>query len=267
MDVIRITTPLGEAELHRVGAHLATWTPRGERPVLFLSPRAVFAPGKAIRGGVPIIFPWFGPGASGAHGFARTAEWEVEQQSTNEIGMVLRPDQATRAVWNYEFELRLRVLVGSTLEVRLETTNAGSQAFRFEEALHTYLSVGDVRQVSITGLEGSEYLDKVDGSTRKRQGAEPISFTGERDQVHVNTASTCTVHDPVWSRRIVVQKTGSMSTVVWNPWAEKIRALTDMEPDGWRKMLCVESGNIGENSIELAPGATHRLTASIRVER
>ena len=256
MDVIRISTALAEAEVHRAGAHVATWTPRGERPVLYLSPRAVFAPGKPIRGGVPIIFPWFGPSAAGAHGYARTAVWDVEEQSVDGVVMVLRP--------NAEIELRFRVAVGSTLEMVLEATNKGRAPFRFENALHTYFAVGDVRQIHITGLEGSEYIDKVDGSQRKRD-ADAIRFTGERDQVHVNTSATCVIHDPLWNRRIEIEKSGSLSTVVWNPWIERTLAFPDMDPNGWRDMVCVESGNIGENAVELAPGATHRMSVTIRV--
>ncbi len=276
MGIIHISTPLAEAELHTSGAHLARWTPRGHKPVLFLSPRSFFAPGKAIRGGVPIIFPWFGPRSDGrpggAHGFARTMEWSKESERTLEDGrfevvMALAANSETRATFDGEFRLRFRVMIGRQLEMELETTNEGSEPFQFEDALHTYFAVGDIRQVTISGLEGSWYVDKTDGFRRKQQAGESIRFDGERDQMHVNTDATCVIHDPAWERRIVVEKSGSQSTVVWNPWVEKTAALADMEPDGWTGMVCVESANAGENTIRLAHGETRAMRVRIRVEK
>jgi len=274
-EVIRVSTPLAEAELYPSGAHLAKWTPSGQRPVLFLSPRSLFTPGKAIRGGVPIIFPWFGPRSDGspgaAHGFARTMEWTKESQRTLddgkvEIAMVLAASDATRVLFDASFHLRFRVTIGSELEMALETTNDGPEPFTFEEALHTYLAVGDVRETTITGLEGTLYIDKADGFRRKTLGSEAIRLDRETDQMHLHTSATCTLHDPVWNRRIVVEKRGSASTVVWNPWIEKTLGMSDMAPDSWTKMVCVETANVGENSIQLAPGATHSMSATIRVE-
>ncbi|MEO5924268.1 MAG: D-hexose-6-phosphate mutarotase [Bryobacteraceae bacterium] len=259
MEPIRISTPLAEAELYSYGAHLARWTPRGHRPVLYLSPRSLFTPGKGIRGGVPIIFPWFGPkeGAA-AHGFARTSEWSVESQRTLEDGRV----EIALVLAN----VRFRLTIGLELKMELETTNVGKDVLVFEEALHTYFTVGDVEQVTVAGLEGAEYLDKTDDYQRKRQAEEPIRFDRETDRTYVNTRSTCTILDPSWERRIVVEKSGSASTVVWNPWIEKAMAMSDMEPDGWKQMVCVETGNIGENAVRLAPGESHTMTATIRVE-
>ncbi len=157
-------------------------------------------------------------------------------------------------MWNGEFEQRFRVVVGSTLEMQLETTNVGTEAFRFEEALHTYFAVGDIRQVSIAGLEGSEYIDKLDEGKRKVQEAEAIRFTEGRDEVYINTGASSTIHDPAWGRSIVVEKSGSLSTVVWNPWIDKAPTFSDMDPDGWRDMVCVESANVGENAVTLPPG-------------
>jgi glucose-6-phosphate 1-epimerase len=252
LESMVISTPEAEGEIYLQGAHVARWTPRGERPVLFLSSKSAFEPGKAIRGGVPVIFPWFGPRSDGkpgpAHGLARTAFWEQDGEAFR-----LKVEQ---------FQLRFVVKMGSTLEMSLEVTNEGSAEARFEEALHTYLAVGDVRQVSVTGLENVDYLDKTDGFKRKLQNSEPFRLTKATDSVYLNTTATCEVTDPVWNRRIVVAKTGSASTVVWNPWT----GMADLGPDEWQGMICVETANVGENALTLQAGGTHGMTATIHLK-
>jgi glucose-6-phosphate 1-epimerase len=270
-----ISTPAAEADLYLQGAHLAHWTPRGKRAVLFLSPKSLFAPGKAIRGGVPIIFPWFGTRSDGkpgpAHGFARTSEWSVEgarlrDEARVEITLSLGDSDATRQFVDAAFRLRLRVTIGSELEMELETWNEGKTPFTFEEALHTYLAVGDVQQASVSGLGNTVFIDKTDGFKRKQQGSEPLRIAKETDQVHLDTQAACTVFDPAWNRRIIIEKSGSNSTVIWNPWIEKSKGMTDMEAEGWKGMLCVETANAADNAMHLPPGASHKLSVKIRVE-
>jgi glucose-6-phosphate 1-epimerase len=275
-----IGTAAAEAELHLQGAHLAWWTPGGQQPVLFLSPKSLFVPGKAIRGGVPVIFPWFGDRVvaidsggkpSPAHGFARTMEWTVEATAQRDDGAVqivlaLLPNDVTCGFGYDGFELRYRVTIGSTLEMELETRNTGDAPRVFEEALHSYFAVGDVREVQVTGLEGTTYIDKTDGFKRKTLGREPFRMTKETDQVHLNSKATCMLQDPTWKRRIVVEKSGSDSTVVWNPWIDKTRGMSDMDPDGWRDMLCIETANAADNAVHLLPGESHKLAARIFVE-
>jgi glucose-6-phosphate 1-epimerase len=270
-----ISTRHAEADLYLQGAHLTHWTPHGQRPVLFVSPKSLFASGKAIRGGVPVIFPWFGARGDGepgpAHGFARTMEWAIEGTRLRdggnvEITLALAPNDATRGFFHPAFHLRFRVVVGSQLEMELETRNDGKEAFSFEEALHTYLAIADIRQASVSGLEGTLYIDKTDGSKRKRLGNEPVRIAKETDQVHLNTKDTCVVHDPVWNRRITIEKNGSDSTVIWNPWVDKSTGMSDMSAEGWQEMLCVETANAADNAVHLAPGASHKLAATIRVD-
>jgi glucose-6-phosphate 1-epimerase len=270
-----ISTPAAEADLYLQGAHLAHWTPSGHRPVLFVSPSSLFVPGKAIRGGVPIIFPWFGPRSDGkpgpAHGFARTSDWTVEgtrqlEDSRVEITLALTGSDATRDFLNTPFRLRFRVTIGPELEMELETSNEGNTPFTFEEALHTYLAVGDVQQASVFGLENTNFIDKTDGFKRKKQDSEPLRIAKETDQVHLGTQTTCTVSDPVWNRRIIIEKSGSDSTVIWNPWVEKTKGMSDMATDGWKQMICVETANAADNAICLPPGESHKLSATIRVE-
>jgi glucose-6-phosphate 1-epimerase len=270
-----VISTAAEADLYLQGAHLAHWTPRGQRPVLYVSPNSLFAPGKAIRGGVPIIFPWFGSRGDGkpgpAHGFARTSEWAMEsarlrEDGRMEITLALASNSATRGLFNSAFRLRFRVTLGSELEMELETRNDGSEPFTYEEALHTYFAICDIRQVSVSGLEGTTYIDKTDGFKRKKQDLELVRVSKETDQVHLNTAASCTINDPVWNRRIIIEKSGSNSTVIWNPWMDKTKGMSDMPAEGWKEMLCVETANAADNAVHLPPGASHRLTAKIRIE-
>jgi glucose-6-phosphate 1-epimerase len=270
-----ISTPAAEAELYLQGAHVTNWTPSGQRPVLFLSPKSLYTPGKAIRGGVPIIFPWFGDRSDGkpgpAHGFARITEWAMEAAKLRsdgnvEIALTLAPNETTRALGYAAFHLRYRVTIGSQLKMELEARNDANEPLTIEEALHAYFAIADIRQASVSGLEGTTYIDKTDGFKRKKLGNEPVRIAKETDEVHLNTQATCVIHDPVWQRRIVIEKAGSESTVLWNPWIDKTKGMSDMAPDGWQNMICVETANAADNAVHLPPGASHKLTATIRVE-
>lgn len=202
------------------------------------------------------------------HGFARTSEWEVEAverwpDETVELVLRLVADDTTRAVWPFDFVLRHRIIVGRQLEMALEVENWSGGPFSFEEALHTYLAVRDVRQARVLGLSGIEFLDKVDHFTRKTQGEEPITITGETDRVYLNTDGACIVEDPVGDRRLRVGKEGSATTVVWNPWIEKAKAMADFGDEEWPRMICVETANAAENRVTLGAGEAHTMRATV----
>lgn len=272
-----ITTPLAEAHIYLHGAHVTHFAPAGQPPVLFMSCESYFQPGKPIRGGVPVIFPWFGPRQghpdAPAHGFVRTRSWTAEsiiQQPDGSVVVTLRVDSdaSTQALWGEpnEWVLRHRITVGTTLTMDLEIENRGTTPFRCEEALHTYFSVSDARTVTVRGLEDTEYYDKADGLRRKRQDGEPICITRETDRTYVNTERTCVIADPGLQRRIIIEKTHSDSTVVWNPWIAKAKAMPDYGDDEWPSMLCVETGNVADNTLEIGPGSTHNTRTVIRTE-
>jgi glucose-6-phosphate 1-epimerase len=271
---LRLTPPAAEAHVYLHGGHVTHWQPRGAEPVLFLSARSRFDPRSAIRGGVPIIFPWFGAKADDPkapqHGFARTAPWRVEAltREGDAVGVVLRcePDEAARAAWPHRHTLRHRIRVGATLEMTLEVENGSSEPLGFEEALHTYLAVRDVRETSVTGLAGTTYIDKVAGMTRTTEGQAPVRLGDETDRVYLDTRATCIVDDPGGRRRLVVDKDGSASTVVWNPWVAKAKALSDFGDDEWIRMICIETANAADDRIRLAPGQRHAMRAVLRVE-
>jgi glucose-6-phosphate 1-epimerase len=150
--------------------------------------------------------------------------------------------------------------------MELEVHNDDGDAFTFEEALHSYFAVGDIHETTITGLEGTEYLDKVGGLKRGREGRDPLRFSGETDRVYLDTQADCVIHDAGGPRRISIGKAGSDATVVWNPWIAKARAMPDFGDDEWPGMVCVETGNVGPYARRLAPGESRSMTATIGVQ-
>ena len=241
--------------------------------MLFVSPRAIFTAGKGIRGGVPVCFPWFANHATDAtkpaHGFARTTVWALEEPASDgsDTRLVLRlgADPETRELWPHDFRATLTLALGTRLEITFAVENIGAAEFVYEAALHTYLAVGDVERVKVDGLEHTRYVDKVDGLREKTSDQAPLAPSGEVDRVFLDTTATCLVHDPVLERTIRVDKSGSRTTVVWNPGPVKGPAVPDLGGDAWRRFICVETANTGAHAVRLAPGAHHDMTAAISV--
>ena len=268
-----IENPHATAEIALQGAQVLSFQPQGSAPVLFLSPHAVYAPGKAVRGGMPICWPWFGPHPTDPdkpqHGFARTLPWAVlgtegRDDSSTEVRLGLQDTPATRALWPHPFALTLVVQVGRELHVALETHNPGPESMPVTEALHAYFQIGDLAALSIGGLEGTTYIDKVAGDQRRVQSG-PVTISGETDRVYIDTAAACAVDDPGLQRRIEIAKEGSRSTVVWNPGPEKAAQMADLGGDEDTRMVCVEVANALDDRVVVAPGADHRLAMGIRV--
>lgn len=268
-----IRTAAAEGEIYLHGAHVTKFQPRGAEAVLYLSSASLFRADKPIRGGVPICWPWFGAKADDPaapmHGFARLSEWAVEATSkidegTASIVLKLESNEATRKFWPFDFLCRCTVTVGAALQIALETTNRSSGSFIITEALHSYLHVGDVGHVIVRGLTGASYYDKV-ANARKIESRDPLQLSGETDNVYLNSRTAITVQDLVLKRKIVVEKSGSSSTVMWNPFGEKAKAMADVGPGEWKNFLCVEATNALENAVTLAPGASHMIRETIRV--
>lgn len=267
-----LKTPSARAVVYHNGAHITEFELAGQRPVLFLSSKSNWTNGMAIRGGIPIIFPWFGAKADNPkapmHGLARTALWQTERmgfvgETSMELIMTLRNNPAENHLWPFDVSLRYIIRLGTALDLELAVTNQADKPLVFEEAFHTYLAVSDVRQISIHGLTGKTYIDKTEQMQRKTQDASPISITAETDRVYLNTPDPCIVEDPTWTRRITISKANSSTTVVWNPWIEKTKSLSDLASDDWQRFVCIETANAADNAITLAPGATHSMSASI----
>jgi glucose-6-phosphate 1-epimerase len=272
---VEVSTKTAHAEVFFHGAQVTRWAPQGNADVLWVSARGVFRPDKAIRGGVPICLPWFGahptdPSAPG-HGFARLADWSMidaaeAPDGTVTLAFTLANESAeAHPHWAHPFRATFTVGIGSSLRMALRVENTGDAPFSFEEALHTYFTVGDIREVSVAGLEDTDYLDKVEGFARHRQGANPITFSGETDRVYLDTTATCRIVDPILGRTIVIEKGGSRSTVVWNPWIDRSRDFADFGDDEWLAMVCVETCNVRDAAVRLAPGEHHTMSAKLRI--
>lgn len=275
LTIAEVRNRYATAKITLQGAQVINWAPLNEHPVIWLSKAAKFAPGKSVRGGVPVCWPWFGPHATEAsypgHGFARTVAWDVIASEALEDGRTrlvfrLQENDITRAQWPHNTPLDCRITVGDALELELVTKNAEDATITITEALHTYFEVGDISKVKLYGLEDTEYLDKVDGGQRKIQHG-PVTIEGEVDRVYLGTRAECVIDDPVLQRKIHISKRGSDSTVVWNPWIEKANKMGDLGEDGYRHMLCVESGNAAENVVTIAPGETRHMWVRYHVER
>lgn len=259
------------AEVALQGAHVLGYGRAGAPPVLWLSRHAVFARGKAVRGGIPVCWPWFGPHPSDptkpAHGFARVSMWaalaSADHGDAVALTMRLVDNEATRALWPHPFALDLTVRVGPRLDVALTAHNTGETPFVVGGALHSYFAVGAVTEAAIMGLEGASYLDQLTGQTHTQAG--PVTFAAEVDRIYADVGPACTIDDPALGRAIRVAKGGSATTVVWNPWVEKARRLADFGDDEYRAMLCVETANAGDDRVVVAAGASHTLRAIIEV--
>jgi len=273
LPMVRVTTEAATAEIYLHGAQVTSWKPTGADEVLFVSQQSRFEDGKAIRGGIPICFPWFRGKADDAkapaHGVVRTKEWELTGLARDgdavTVTLATENDEAGRRWWPHEFRAEYRVRVGKQLSLALTVVNTGGSAMRFEEALHTYHRVGDAEKVSVTGLDGTAYLDNMDGNREKRQSGDVV-FRAQTDNAYLETTEALEVVDPVLGRRIRTEKGNSRTTVVWNPWQEGAKALADLGDDEWRQMACVEASNILAYAVELGVGEKHTMTAVLSVE-
>ncbi|TDU81568.1 glucose-6-phosphate 1-epimerase [Prosthecobacter fusiformis] len=267
--VFVIQHPACTARIALHGAHVMEWAPSGHSPVLYLSPQALLEPGKPIRGGIPVCWPWFGPHPSDEskpmHGFARTRPWKLMEASESEEGVkmsfVLCSDPSTHELWPHEFEAHVTVILGAKLDVSLQTINKSGTELLVADALHTYLTVGDIGQVTVKGLADAEYLDTVGERTMRHQTGD-ITFDREVDRQYVSTG-TVKVEDPALGRTLSIEKAGSQTTVVWNPWIEKSKRLGDLPDEAYLQFLCVEAANAGEAVVRIAPGAANTLQTVI----
>ncbi|HUO45085.1 MAG TPA: D-hexose-6-phosphate mutarotase [Burkholderiales bacterium] len=269
----RVANPLGAATIALQGAHVMTYQPRGQQPLIWLSEQARFAPGKSIRGGVPVCWPWFGPHATESgfpgHGFARTVPWQLLEtralpDGRTQLVFEIIHNDVTRAQWLHPSRVRNVITVGQELEVELATVNTGAAVFELGQALHTYFHVGDIRSVTLHGLDGCDFIDKTDGGARRKQQG-PVVFNRETDRIYLGTHGYCEIRDPAMNRSIVVTATGSRSTVVWNPWTEKAAKMGDFGAEGHLNMVCVETANAAEDVVTLRPGEEHVLAAQYRL--
>lgn len=254
------------------GAQVLAWTPKDQLPVLWVSPLATFEPGIAVRGGVPVVFPWFGAGPAGdrepAHGFARTAAWqrvsvidELAAAGRLEVRHRLTADGFDSPPFTAEL---VSEFTSTRLRISLVVTNSGSADFTYEEALHTYLAVGDVARTSVDGLDGCSYRESVGGAAPATLvQAGPVRFSGETDRLYDHTGEVV-VSDAEWNRKILLSKEGSATTVVWNPGSTRGAAMRDVGTN-WPGFVCIEAANTRSAAVTVPPGGTHLLAQTLKL--
>ena len=273
---IEIRSAKARALISIYAGQVLSFRPAGEADdLMFLSEKAYYQAGKAIKGGVPICWPWFGADPEGlgrpAHGFVRNRLWsvvttEITADGDIKVTLGLVDTSETRAIWPKSFILRLEITVGNSLNLELITRNVGTQTFSVTQAFHTYFKVGDISQINVLGLEGTDYIDKTSNSAQKHQtGA--VMIDTEVDRIYLGVQGQLVIDDAAMKRRIQITSRGSKTAVVWNPW-EKISAeMGDLQDDDYRRLLCVETSNAATDVVEVAPQSEFRLVANYRVEQ
>ncbi|WP_318498321.1 D-hexose-6-phosphate mutarotase [Photobacterium leiognathi] len=264
ISIIRVIHPLAEAGISLHGGHLIWFKPAGEKDIIWLSENAEFDTQKAIRGGIPVCWPWFGKAGTPSHGFARTSQWTLQEHRENENGVIvslqLEDNEETRALWPYKFNNVLTFEIGTELKVSLTSTNTDSQPWSYGGALHTYFDIADINNIEITGM-GSTYLDSTQQG-KACEGGDVLTFTSETDRVYTQPEATITINDKNNERNILVTNEGHNAAVIWNPWQELSISMGDMADNSFETMVCVES-TIHQPSIELAPGQSHTLATTV----
>ncbi|AAO58909.1 D-hexose-6-phosphate mutarotase [Pseudomonas syringae group genomosp. 3] len=273
----------GEAELlvAQQGAHILSYQVAGQPPLVWLNEEAAFKKGKAIRAGMPICWPWFGnlernpqsvqamrdsSEPAKAHGEVRALDWQLLGIGADGdallVEFVLPEAEGHLPGWPHNVALKLSIRLDHALNVSLVSYNCGAEPVTFSQALHTYFAVSDVRQVSIEGLDGLRYIETL-ANWEEREQTGDLTFTGETDRIYQDTPGVLSIIDPEWQRRIHIRSTGSKSAILWNPWIEKTGTFTDMAADGWQRMVCVETANVLDDVVTLAPDQMHVLGVSI----
>ncbi|MHA2939938.1 D-hexose-6-phosphate mutarotase [Vibrio sp. RC27] len=268
LKLIRVLHEKATAAISLFGGHVVSFAPNGQDDLIWMSQESKLDGKTAIRGGIPLCWPWFGRIANPAHGFARIQEWSLVEHRESDEGVVvtlgLSANDETRAIWPYEFSLLLHVAISDTLDVQLEIINTDAKAWTFSGALHSYLNVGDIEQVTTTGM-GAEYIDKLLDS-KICQGGDVLQLTDTIDRVYTQPEDKITVTDPVLKRQTLVENSGHNSAVLWNPWAAGSHSMGDMQDDAYLTMLCVEStihAPCLSSGITLQPKEKHTLTTHI----
>lgn len=264
-EFIEVEHSLVSARISLEGAHIVSCVPAGQEPLLWLSPDEPELPGTSLRGGIPLCWPWFGSERPGpAHGIARISAWELKDVSVGEDGvkitLVLPQGEIVRQLPGEPWQLEAEFLLGQDLQVALTSANRGSVMQPLGQALHTYLPVSDITRSRISGLHGINYRDQLTGSEELQQG--DVRFAEEVDRIYHGPVGTLRLLNGNHGR-IEVKGSGSLSTVIWNPWQSKSRRLGHFPADGYRHMLCIETANAGPDRRLLQPGQTHVLSATI----
>jgi glucose-6-phosphate 1-epimerase len=257
-DSITLTHSSGAtARVMHHGAHVVSWIDSSGRERLYLSSKAHYGPGDAIRGGIPVVFPQFATGPLPKHGFLRTRRWSLVTHVGSTATFRISDDDQTRALWPHSFLAELTVELSETLVVSLAIRNVGDSSFSFTAALHNYFAVSDVRSAAVHGLRDLTYIDKVAGGRQCVETASELQIAGETDRIYMSGPRQLSISPAVATSSTVIGADGFGDWVVWNPWLELTATLSDMQPNDYLNMLCVEAARITDPMV-LDPGATWR---------
>jgi glucose-6-phosphate 1-epimerase len=272
---IEINNAKAHATISTYSGQVLSYRPKSQQhDLLFVSDKAYYENGKAIKGGIPVCWPWFGadPEDLGrpAHGFVRNRQWQVTASESladgsTKVVMGLVDTDETRDIWPHPFRLSIEITVGDSLKVALLTQNTGNESITISQALHTYFYVGDIGEVQVLGLDGTEYLDKVDDFVQKTQSG-PVTVQGEVDRIYKGVSGELVIDDASLRRKIRIVSTGCSTAVVWNPWIEIAASMADLEDGDYRRMICVETANAGPETVEIAAGDEYCLEAEYTIE-
>ncbi|BCG65742.1 MAG: glucose-6-phosphate 1-epimerase [Methyloprofundus sp.] len=279
MPCIQINNSKASALISIYAAQVLSFKPINEATdLMFVSENAFFQEGKAIKGGTPICWPWFGtaPGMESqkdikrpAHGFVRNSFWsvssaEVLANGDTKVVLEIKDSEQSRAIWPFRFYLALEIVIGESLSLELLTRNTGNQPFTITEALHTYINVGDATQATVFGLEHTEYLNKKEDFIPMCQvGA--LTIAEETDHIHTDIKHQLIIEDPVFKRKIKITSSGNKNVVVWNPWAEIAAEMADLKNDDYKYFICLEVANVATDGVEILPGSEYRMDANYSV--
>jgi glucose-6-phosphate 1-epimerase len=276
LTLIEIDNGKAQALISPYAGQVLSFLPAGEpEDLLFLSKHAFFQPGKAIKGGIPVCWPWFGPDPEGkgrpTHGFVRNRDWQLlgaamQEDGSTSVRLGITPDDEIRALWPRPFALTLEITVGRSLVLALSSFNPDTIPLTITQGLHSYFRVGDVSRARVLGLEGKSYIDKMDGGAVKNQEG-PVTIGGEVDRIYTGVGHELVIDDPAFGRRIRIAAEGSASAVVWNPWSATAAAMADLGDEEYTGMLCVETTNAGPDAVQIIPGENYRLEARYTIER
>ncbi len=272
---IEINNAKAHATISTYSGQVLSYRPKSQNDdLLFVSEKAYYAPGKAIKGGIPVCWPWFGPDPDDrgrpAHGFVRNRQWEVIASESctdgsTKVVLALADSEDTRDIWPHPFRLSIEITVGDSLKLALQTQNTGSDSITISQALHTYFYVGDVAKVQVHGLDGANYLDKTDDFAQKTQTG-PVTIDAEVDRIYTGVTGELVIDDASLGRTIRIASSGCSTAVIWNPWIELAASMGDLDDADYKRMICVETANAGPETVEIAAGDSYRLEAEYTIE-
>lgn len=273
--LIKIGNEYAEATISVYAGQVLSFKPVDQtEDVMFLSSQAYYQTGKAMKGGTPICWPWFGPDPErkgrASHGFVRDRLWQVRdvistQDGATQVTMGLTDTPETKAIWDCSFDFAIVITVAQVLTIKLVTRNNGAEAFAITQALHTYFKIGDINQVKVLGLENKAYLDKVDRGQQKTQSG-AVTFSGECDRIYLDVPATLTIADQALNRQIIVTATNSKTAIVWNPGADIAASMADLGDRDYQNFVCVETANAADEIINIPAGRQYEMSAQYTVQ-